>query len=75
MPADEPLDRRHLLNHAQTLFPDAVIAVIHDPDEIIHIEIDGHRYTFEIGSDDDEYVFTDGNRTFSIPLMDFGDRF
>ena len=66
----EPLDRSHLFSHAQALFPGAVIEVIHMPDEIIHIEVDGHRYTFEIGSDDDEYVFTDGHTTFTIPLLE-----
>lgn len=66
----EPLERSHLLSHAQALFPGAMIDVIHTPDEIIHIEVDGHRYTFEIGSDDDEYVFTDGHTTFTIPLME-----
>ena len=66
----EPLDRAHLLSHAQALFPSAAIEVIHMPHEIIHIDVDGHRHTFEIGSDDDEYVFTDGIVTFSIPLME-----
>jgi hypothetical protein len=66
----EPLDRSHLQSHAQTLFPGAVIDVIHTPDEIIHIDVDGHRYTFEIGSDDEEYLFTDGKRAFTIPLME-----
>lgn len=67
----EPLDRLHLLSHARALFPGAVIAVIHTPDEIIHIDVNGHRSTFEIGSDDDEYLFTDGITSFCIPLMDF----
>ena len=75
MPDNEPLDWLHLLSHAQALFPGTVIAVIHTPDEIIHIDVDQHRYTFEIGSDDDKYVFTDGKRGFSIPLMDFGKDF
>lgn len=65
----EPLDRSHLLSHAKALFPAAMIEVIHTPDEIIHIDVDGHRYTFEIDSDDDEYFFTDGKTSFSIPLM------
>lgn len=29
-----------------------------------------NAYTFEIGSDDDEYLFTDGEASFSIPLME-----
>ena len=70
MSDDEPLDRAHLLSHAQALFPGAAIEVFHTPDEIIHIDVDGHRYTCEIGSDDDEYFFTDGKASFSIPLME-----
>ena len=70
MSDNEPLDRLHLLSHVQALFPGAVIEVVHTPDEIIHVDVDGHRYTFEIGSDDDEYVFTDGKVTFTIPLME-----
>ncbi|MXP28876.1 hypothetical protein GRI58_08580 [Porphyrobacter algicida] len=74
MSDDEPLDRSYLLSHAKAIFPGAVVDVIHTLDEIIHIDVDGHRYTFEIGSDDDEYLFTDGQRSFAIPLMeiDFG---
>jgi hypothetical protein len=67
---DKPLDYDHLSSHAQALFPGSTVAVIHTPDEIIHIDIDGHRYTFEIGSDDAEYRFTDGQSAFSIPLME-----
>ena len=75
MPTCEPRDRLYLLAHAQALFPGAVVNVIHTPDEIIHIDVEGHRYTFEIGSDDDEYVFTDGVTAFTIPLMDFDEDF
>lgn len=71
----EPLDRSHLFSHAQALFPGAVIEVIHTPEEVIHIVVDGHRYTFEIGSDDDEYSFTDGKTSFSIPLMEIDEDF
>lgn len=39
-------------------------------EEIIHIDVDGHRFTFEIGSDDDCYVFGDGEKSFVIPLME-----
>lgn len=70
MSDNEPLDRLHLLSHAQALFPGAVIDVIHAPGDIIHLDVEGHRFTFEIGSDDDAYVFTDGNVTFTIPLME-----
>ena len=70
MSDNEPLDRPHLFSHAQALFPGHVIEVIYSPDEIIHIDVDGHRFTFEIGSDDDAYVFTDGHTSFAIPLME-----
>jgi hypothetical protein len=75
MPKGKPLDYDHLLAHAQALFPGAAIGVIHSPEEIIHIAVDGHQFTFEIGSDDDAYAFTDGQRTFTIPLMDFPEDF
>ena len=38
----EPRDHAYLLAHAQVQFPGAHIVVIHEPDEIIHIEVDGH---------------------------------
>lgn len=66
----EPLDRLHLIDHACAMFPGATIDVIYTPDEVILIDVDGHRFTFEIGSDDDEYVFSDGKTTFTIPLME-----
>ena len=75
MSGREPIDRSHLLSHAQALFPGIVIEVIHTPEEIIHIDVGVHRYTFEIGSDDDEYFFTDGNASFSIPLMEIDEDF
>ena len=75
MSDNEPRDRSHLLFHALALFPGATIDVIYTPDEIIHIDVDGHRFTFEIGSDDSEYVFTDGETSFSIPLMDCDEEF
>lgn len=70
MPDYVPLDREHLLFHAQSLFLSATIELIYAPDEVIHIVVDGHSYKFEIGSDDDDYIFTDGKSTFVIPLMD-----
>ena len=66
---EEPLDRQHLINHAEVMFPGATIDVIYTPDEIIHIDVDGHRYTFEIGSDDDAYIFNDGVTSFTIPIF------
>ncbi|SLK07517.1 hypothetical protein [Novosphingobium mathurense] len=69
MSNDQPRDWLHLTSHARKLFPGAVIEVIYAPEEIIHIDVDGHRYTFEIGSDDDAYIFTDGSVSFTIPLF------
>ena len=68
-------DHEHLLDHAQRLFPDAEIHITHTDDEIIHIDVNGHRFTFEITSDDEEYVFTDGSEKFTIPLMENPDAF
>ena len=70
MPDEDPIDHDHLISHAQATFPGSDIKVVYSRDEIIHLDVDGHRYTFEIGSDDDEYVFTDGKMSFSIPLME-----
>lgn len=66
---NRPADYLHLLQHALDLFPGAKIEITYD-DEIIHIDVDGHRFTFEIGSDDDYYVFGDGDTSFVIPLME-----
>lgn len=66
----EPLDREHLLLNARSLFPHVNVTLTYAPDEIIHIDVDGRRFSFEIGSDDDEYIFTDGTASFTIPLMD-----
>lgn len=68
-------DHDHLLQYAQRLFPDAEIHVEHTDDEIIHIDVNGHRFTFEITSDDEEYVFSDGRDTFTVPLMESSDAF
>lgn len=65
------LERLHLTRHAQTLFPGSQITVTQDFDnEVIRLEIDGVTYTFEIGSDDDRYVFVGPDRAFDLPLMD-----
>jgi hypothetical protein len=42
---------------------------------VIHIDVNGHRFTFEITSDDAEYVFSDGRTTFRIPLMESPEEF
>ncbi len=65
-----PEDHDHLVHHARLLFPGSVVAVTYTEDEIIHLDIDGDRFTFEIGSDDDEYIFHGVGRSFVIPLMD-----
>ena len=68
-------DYEYLREHAQQLFPGASIEVIHTDDEVIHIDVNGHRYTFEITSDDEMYAFSDGRTTFCIPLMESPDEF
>lgn len=70
MAEEEYADCDHLLVHAQTLFPGAMISVSHTDEEMIHIDVDDVRYTFEIGSDDEEYSFTNGENSFQIPLME-----
>ena len=70
MSDEKPLDYEHLLEQARLKFPGRGILVTHAADEIIHVDVDGHRFTFEIGSDDDAYVFTDGKTAFTIPLLE-----
>jgi hypothetical protein len=64
----EPYDYFHLLQHVWDLFPKADIEITYEG-ETIHIDVNGYRYTFEIGSDDDAYVFSDGTTSFTIPLF------
>lgn len=66
---NKPADYTHLKEHAQLLFPGARIEVTHTVDEVIHVYVDGHRFSFEIGSDDDAYIFSDGECSFTIPLF------
>lgn len=66
---NRPADYDHLMQNAMRLFPGAHIDISYTEDEIIHIEVDGHRYTFEIGSDDDAYIFDDGVTNFTIPIF------
>ena len=63
-------DHDHLLHHARQRFPRAKIVITYTNDEIILIQVDDRRFLFEIGSDDDAYVFSDGLEVFQIPLMD-----
>lgn len=64
-----PADYLHLLQRARAHFPGTTIDILH-VDEIIHLDVDGHRFKFEIGSDDDYYAFSDGKTSFGIPLME-----
>lgn len=64
----KPADYLHLMQHAWDLFPGAIIEIAYE-DETIHIDVSGHRFTFEIGSDDDAYIFSDGSTSFTIPLF------
>ena len=66
---ENPADYNHLMQHAQKQFPDARIDITYTDDEVIHIDVDGHRFTFEIGSDDDAYIFSDGVAAFEIRLF------
>lgn len=65
----KPADYLHLLQHAWNLFPGSDVEITYAEDETIHIDVDGHRYSFEIGSDDDAYIFSDGASSFTIPLF------
>lgn len=66
----KPADYLHLLQHACELFPDAIIDIEYGEVETVQILVDGHRFTFEIGSDDDCYSFSDGETSFVIPLIE-----
>ena len=66
---NNPADHDHLFDHASRRFPGARIAITYTAEEIFHIDVDGRRYTFEISSDDDAYIFSDGVTTFTIPLF------
>ncbi len=66
---EKPANYDHLMKHAQQRFPGARIDIIYTENEIIHINVDWYRFTFEIGSDDDAYIFSDGATGFKIPLF------
>jgi hypothetical protein len=68
---DMPADYDHLLHHAQRLFPGVRIAITYDLEaDMISLAVDDRRFTFEVGSDDDAYVFVAGDDAFEIPLME-----
>lgn len=66
----KPADYLYLLQRAWDLFPGAIIDLEYGDDETVHILVNDHRFTFEIGSDDDCYAFSDGEMSFVIPLME-----
>ena len=69
---DEQAERNHLIAEASKLFPNTTITIDYDDDdEAIHLDIDGTRYTFGTGSDDDVYVFRSGNDR--IVIAELGD--
>lgn len=69
-PYDEQAERDHLISEASKLYPIASITVDYDDeDEMIHLTIDGMRYTFHVGSDDDAYVFCSDDRRIVIPAL------
>jgi hypothetical protein len=70
MTASDFADRDHLTKHAKALFPDATISIRYTDDESNHLIVNDVDFIFAIGSDDDEYIFTNGNNAFRIPLMD-----
>ena len=71
MTYQKPADYDHLMRYARARFPGASITITHTEDEHIHIDVDEDRYTFDIGSDDDEYLFVGQLGSFAIPLMDW----
>lgn len=71
MSDQKPADYDHLMRHARSRFSGASVTITHTEDERIHIDVDGDRYTFDIGSDDDEYLFVGQLGSFAIPLMDW----
>lgn len=52
----KPTDYLHLLQHAWDLFPGSDVEITFTEEETIHLDVNGHRFTFEIGSDDDAYT-------------------
>lgn len=66
---EKPADYDHLMEHARQRFPDARIDITYTDNDVIHIDVDRRRFTFEIGSDDDAYIFSDGATVFEIPLF------
>lgn len=65
----KPTDNDHLMFDARAVSGTS-ITITHTEDERIHIDADGDRYTFDIGSDD-EYLFVGRLGSFAIPLMDW----
>ena len=71
MTYDERAERDHLISEALEVYPNASISIDYDDeDEAIHLTIDGMRFTFNVGSDDDAYVFQSGDHRIVIPALD-----
>ena len=64
-------DYTYLTEQTKKLFPQSRVIVSYPQDEVIHILIDDRLFVFEIGSDDDSYVFSNGEDCFEIPLMEW----
>ena len=71
MTHQKPADYEHLICHVRARFPGEAVRITYTEDERIHIDVGAHRYTFDIGSDDDEYLFVGQLGSFSIPLIDW----
>ncbi len=64
-------DYAHLTAQTKQLFPDSRVVVYYPTEEVIHILIDDRLFVFELGSDDECYLFSNGEEYFEIPLMDW----
>jgi hypothetical protein len=70
-PYDEQAERNHLIAEASKLFPNASVKIEYDDElEAIHLDIDGARYTFYVGSDNDAYVFCSDTNRIVMPALD-----
>lgn len=64
-------DHAYLTAQTKRLFPDSRVLVTYPKDEVINILVDDRLFVFEIASDNDEYVFSNGDECFTIPLMNW----
>lgn len=63
-------DHSYLTQCVQQLFPCSSVIVTYPFEEVINIQIDDRLFVFEVGSEDESYIFDDGRTTFTIPLME-----